>query len=57
MREQTLGPAHPEVATTLNDLGRIALARGEYGRAESLFQQALAIREQALGPQHPEIER
>jgi len=29
--------------------------QGQYAKAESLFQQALALREKALGPEHPDV--
>lgn len=50
--EQTRGPTHPETATYLHHLARSAREKGQYTRAEALFQRALLIREQALGPEH-----
>ena len=55
IREQALGPDHPDVAWSLNSLAELYRAQGRYAEAEPLFQQALAIREQALGPDHPDI--
>ena len=52
---KVLGPKHSDVATTLNDLALLYFVQGHYAQAESLFQQALAIREQALGPEHPDV--
>jgi tetratricopeptide (TPR) repeat protein len=54
IREQTLGPNHPHIASTLNDLAALFSAQGEYEQAELLYQRALAIREQALGSNHLE---
>ena len=55
IREQALGPQHPDVATSLINLAELYRAMGNYGPVESLLQRALAIREQSLGPQHPEV--
>ena len=48
LREQALGPTHPEVAETLSILGLLYLAQGQYAQAEPLLHRALAIREQLL---------
>jgi CHAT domain-containing protein/Tfp pilus assembly protein PilF len=53
--EARLGPSHLEVATSLNNLAMLYLAKDEYERAEPLYQRALAIREAALGPKHPDV--
>ncbi|HBP88130.1 MAG TPA: hypothetical protein DD706_10595 [Nitrospiraceae bacterium] len=53
--EEALGPTHPDVATSLNNLGGLYDSQGQYGKAEPLYQRALAIREQALGPTHPQV--
>ena len=53
--EKALGPEHPDVAQSLNDLGLLYKAQGRYDEAESLYQRSLAIREQALGPEHPDV--
>ena len=53
--EQILGPQHPSVATTLDNLAGLYHDQGKYEDAEPLYQRALAIREAALGPQHPAI--
>jgi tetratricopeptide (TPR) repeat protein len=54
IREQVLGPEHPDTAASLNNLGNSLERLGEYGAARSLFEQALSIREQVLGPEHPD---
>ncbi|WP_164928885.1 CHAT domain-containing tetratricopeptide repeat protein [Gloeobacter violaceus] len=54
-REKALGPEHPEVAKSLNNLALLYTERGEYAEAEPLFRRALAIREKAFGPEHPEM--
>ena len=55
VREQALGPEHPDVAQSLNNLAWLYYSQGEYAKAEPLYQRALAMREQALGPEHPDV--
>jgi tetratricopeptide (TPR) repeat protein len=55
IREQVLGPQHPDVAQGLNNLAELYHTQGKYEEAEPLYQRALKIREQALGPQHPDV--
>jgi len=54
IREQQLGPTHPQVAYSLNGLAVLYYAQGKYTEAEPLHQRALSIWEQQLGPEHPE---
>jgi Flp pilus assembly protein TadD len=49
------GPDHPEVATSLNNLGVLARRQGRLAEAERLHRRALAIRLAALGPDHPDV--
>jgi tetratricopeptide (TPR) repeat protein len=51
----TLGPDHPDVATTLNNLAGLHRAQGRYDEALPLYQRALGISEKALGPDHPSV--
>ncbi len=55
IREQVLGPHHPDVATSLNNLALLYRAQGKYAEAEPLFQRALAVWEKTLGPHHPHV--
>ena len=55
LREQTLGPNHPEVAQLLNDMAGLYYYLGDYAKAEPCFQRALEIREKALGPNHLDV--
>ncbi|WP_437542202.1 tetratricopeptide repeat protein [Sorangium sp. So ce367] len=55
LREGTLGPEHPDVATSLDNLARLLYANGDYAAAEPLFRRALAIREKALGSEHRNV--
>ena len=54
--ERGLGPEHPDVAMSLNNLATLYQDQGRYGEAEPLVQRALAIMEQRLGPDHPHVE-
>ena len=54
IREQALGPMHPDTATSLNNLAELYRITGSDEKAEPLLHRALAIREQALGPMHPD---
>ncbi len=51
--EKNVGPNHPDVATSLNNLALLYKTQGQYAQAEPLYKQALAIWEKALGPDHP----
>ena len=56
--EKALGPDHPELALTLNNLAGFYREQGTYEEAEPLFRRAVAILEKtqsmnlALVPQH-----
>ena len=53
--EKALGPDHPDVATSLNNLAGLLHDQGNYAAAEPLYRRALAIDEKALGPDHPGV--
>ena len=53
--EVNLGPGHPSVATTLNNLALLYHQMGDYEKALPLYQRALEISEKVLGPQHPSV--
>ena len=55
LREQALGPMHPDVATSLNYLGALLENMGDYAEARPLMERALKINEQALGSMHPAV--
>jgi tetratricopeptide (TPR) repeat protein len=55
MAEQAMGPDHPSVAVSLNDLALLYRTLGHYAQAEPLYKRALAIWENALGPHHPSV--
>ena len=53
--EKALGPDHPNVATTLNNLGLLYSDQARYDEAEPLLKRSLSIREKTLGPDHPNV--
>ncbi|WP_437586062.1 tetratricopeptide repeat protein [Sorangium sp. So ce1000] len=55
LRENALGPEHPDVAQSLHSLARLLQAKGDYTAAEPLYRRALAIREKVLGSEHLEV--
>ena len=55
LREKALGPEHPDVAQSLNNLANLYYYKGDYAKAEPLHKRALDIREKALGPEHPNV--
>ncbi len=55
IKEQALGPDHPDVAYTLNGLANLYNEQAKYAEAEPLLQRALRIGEHTLGPDHPGV--
>ena len=55
IREEALGPKHPDVAQSLNNLALLSDSQGQYKKAEPLYQRSLAIWEKALGSEHPDV--
>ncbi|MDD5036335.1 MAG: tetratricopeptide repeat protein [Methylococcaceae bacterium] len=53
--EKVLGPDHPYVAKSLNNLAELYRMQGRYAQAAPLFQRSLTIFEKALGPEHPDV--
>ncbi|MFQ3593275.1 MAG: tetratricopeptide repeat protein, partial [Gemmataceae bacterium] len=54
IRQQALGPEHPEVAESLHDLASFLDQVGRFHEAAELYRQAREIRRQQLGDQHPD---
>jgi transcriptional regulator with XRE-family HTH domain/tetratricopeptide (TPR) repeat protein len=54
IREETLGPDHPDTAETLDCFALLLWQRGELAAARPLAERALGIRERVLGPDHVE---
>ena len=55
IREKALGPEHPLVAQSLNNLALVYQDEGRYADTEPLEKRALAVNEEALGPEHPSV--
>ncbi len=55
LREKVLGPNHPLVAASLNNLAIAAWWMGKYEESALQAERALAIQEKALGPEHPDV--
>ena len=53
--QQTLGPQHPDVASSYNNLATVLSDQGDLKQAKEYHERALAIRQQTLGPQHPDL--
>ena len=49
LRKQCLGPDHVDVATTLNNIGRIYVQNDQFDQALDYYQDALRIRRESLG--------
>jgi tetratricopeptide (TPR) repeat protein len=55
VKENVLGPDHPDFARALLDLGTLYRLKNEHAKAEPPIRRAVAILEKALGPEHPEV--
>lgn len=53
IREKALGAEHPDMGSSLNNLGGFYRYQKRYEEAEPLYQRALAIQEKTFGPDHP----
>ena len=53
--EKAVGPHHPDVASSLNNLAALYRAQGQYAQAEPLYKRSLTIKEKALGPNYPDV--
>jgi tetratricopeptide (TPR) repeat protein len=54
IREQALGPEHPDTLASVNSLGELLYNAGDYAGAKTLHRRALAVRERVLGTEHPD---
>ena len=50
IREKALGPDHPDLASSLENLAALYSTQERYADAEALYKRALAIRERIAGP-------
>jgi hypothetical protein len=53
LQEASLGPRHPDLANTLNNLGVVCEITGKSDDAEQYFRRAVSIARTALAPDHP----
>jgi tetratricopeptide (TPR) repeat protein/predicted Ser/Thr protein kinase len=53
--EQSLGPAHPDLAPPLNNIASVAEKLGRTADAEQAYARAIAIREASFGERHPGV--
>ena len=53
IREESLGPSHPAVATSLNNLAQLYRGQGRALEAQQLLERSLQIVENNFGPNHP----
>ena len=55
LREEVLGPNHPDVAMLTYIIATRCASRGDYDEAQALYERTLRIFEQSLGTDHPEV--
>jgi hypothetical protein len=55
LQEKELGPSHPELANTLNNLAIVAETAGRLDDAETLYRRAVAITSTSLPPDDPMV--
>ncbi len=55
LREEALGPDHPDLAKPLDNLAELYFSTEDYAQAEPLFRRVSALQEKAFGPEHPEV--
>jgi hypothetical protein len=55
-QEQQLGPDHPDVANSLNNLANLYDSQGRYAKAEPLVARSLAIKQKMLPENHPSLQ-
>jgi len=55
IRKATYGDNHPDVATSLNNIGFVYKIQGQYDKALSYYEQSLSIRNATYGDNHPDI--
>jgi len=55
-QEQELGPLHPDLANTLNNLAVVVEKTGSSSEAEALYRRAATIAAEALPSDHPMVQ-
>ncbi|CAF1533235.1 unnamed protein product, partial [Rotaria magnacalcarata] len=56
IKEISLPPTHPDLATAYNNIGGVYYNMGEYSKALPLLEKALGIWRMSLPPTHPNIQ-
>jgi Tetratricopeptide repeat/Protein of unknown function (DUF2914) len=57
LQEETLGPLHPDLANTFNNLGVVCEITKKPEDAEQFYRRAVAIASATLEPDHPDLAR
>jgi hypothetical protein len=52
-RRRTLGDDRPQTLGSINNLGALRKAKGDYAGAEPLYEEALTAMRRTLGDEHP----
>jgi len=55
IKEMTLGPNHPSVAISLNNMGEVLKGEGRYYKARRYYDRALSIKEKTHGREHQRV--
>ena len=55
LQQAALGPVHPEVASTMNNIAIVLRSQGKADDALALYRSVLSIQEAALGADHPDV--
>ena len=55
IHERSLGPNHPNIASSINNLASLFFDQKNYQKALPLYQRVLDIRVKTLGPDHPDV--
>jgi tetratricopeptide (TPR) repeat protein len=55
IRQKTLPPNHPDLASSYNNIGLVYASMDEYSKALSSYEKALEIRQKTLPPNHPDL--
>ena len=54
LRQQQLGPDHPDTLASLTTLGNVEASQGQFGAARETHQRVLDVRLRTLGAEHPD---
>ena len=55
INEEKYGENHPDIATSLNNIGMVYAKQSDYGRAQCYYNKALKIQTELLGESHPDV--